>query len=314
VDTMWGQGSVQVGELKDILAPIDIDPVFRNPNDLTTWYVNPLVSPLVHQSHAYPHCGMVTINTDVVPPNQYPKKFQDLLNPFFKGKIMMDDPLTSITPDTTIWGWWVGLGFADWYLDAAYDLLNKDSGYVQIGAERDLVRGQTGLLPAMRGTTGATPQFYAENQGVKNLKVLQFADQPIACSSTIMMGNSVFAKAPHPNAARLWSNWFISKDGQTVWTGARAVGTIRKDVTEPIKEAYRPNPEAVQYWDITIDWMGFMNEVFAKKIALNLIKQGMSRQDFKDAMKEVSMNHFKQFPPPPMKLYSADEFYKGYRK
>jgi iron(III) transport system substrate-binding protein len=316
VDAIWGQGSVQVGQLEDLLAPIDINPVFRNANSLNEWYVNPLVSPVVHQSHAYPACGHLTINTDIVPPDKYPKKPQDLLDPFFKGKVIMQDPQTSITPITTIWGWHASLGYPDWFLDWAYDLFDKNNGYVVIAQDtnRALANGEGAVYLAMRGTTGGTVQDYAENKGVKNMKVLEFSEAPIPCSSTIMMGFSVFKKAPHPNAARLWSDWFIGKDGQTVWANAQATSTIRRDVPNPVKEQYRPKPEANKYWDIDIDWMFFMNEAFTKKIIFRLTKEGMSREEFKNAIKQTSIDHFGSYPPPPRKFYSAEEFYGGFRK
>jgi iron(III) transport system substrate-binding protein len=314
VDTIWGQGSIQVRQLQDLLAPIDIHPEFRDAGDLTKWYTNPLVNPVVHQSHAYPRCGAFTINTDVVPPDKYPKKFADLLDPWWKGKIMLGEPMTSITPDTHLWGWYAGLGYSQSFLDTAYKLYNKSNGYVVIGEERNLVLGEAGLLPSMRGTTGASPQFYAERQGVKNLKVLQFADEPIPCSSTIMMGMSVFQKAPHPNAARVWSNWWISKEGQTTWTQARPVTSIRKDVPNPVKEQYWPKPETNKYWDIDIDWMFFMDSVFSKqKTAFRLVKEGMAEADFKKAFTDASTEYFKSPLPPPRKMYSTEDFYSGKR-
>lgn len=316
VDTIWGQGSVQVGQLEDLLAPIDIHPVFRDSAQLKDWYVNPLVSPVVHQTHAYPNCGHITINTDIVPPEKYPKKVQDLLDPFFKGKIIMQDPQTSITPITTIWGWHASLGYPEWFLDFAYDLFNKDSGYIVIAQDtnRALANGEGGVYPAMRGTTGGTVQYYAETKGVKNMKVLEFSEEPVPCSSTIMMGFSVFNKAPHPNAARLWSNWFIDKEGHTVWANVQATSGIRRDIPNPVKEEYRPKPETTKYWDIDIDWMFFMNEAFNKKIVFRLAKEGMSRDDFKNAIKQTSIDHFGSYPPPPRKFYSAEEFYGGFRK
>ena len=38
-------------------------------------------------------------------------------------------------------------------------------------------------------------------------------------------------KAPHPNAARVYINWFISKDGQEAWTSMTTDNSRRLDVT-----------------------------------------------------------------------------------
>jgi ABC-type Fe3+ transport system substrate-binding protein len=39
-----------------------------------------------------------------------------------------------------------------------------------------------------------------------------------------------FQKAPHPNAARVYINWLLSRDGQTVWQKFTGNNSLRTDI------------------------------------------------------------------------------------
>jgi len=41
---------------------------------------------------------------------------------------------------------------------------------------------------------------------------------------------SVFADAPHPNAAKLYVNWLLSRDGQIAWQEETTYASLRTDV------------------------------------------------------------------------------------
>ena len=40
----------------------------------------------------------------------------------------------------------------------------------------------------------------------------------------------IINRAPHPNAARLFANWLLTKEGQTLWSKAELVQSARLDV------------------------------------------------------------------------------------
>jgi ABC-type glycerol-3-phosphate transport system substrate-binding protein len=50
----------------------------------------------------------------------------------------------------------------------------------------------------------------------------------------IMGGGScclaVMSKAPHPNAARLFTNWILSREGQSAWQKYTEVNSLRMDI------------------------------------------------------------------------------------
>ena len=53
---------------------------------------------------------------------------------------------------------------------------------------------------------------------------------------------ALFQSAPHPNAASMFVNWLLSKDGQTAWVRETQNNSRRLDVDGPVESA--PDPKA----------------------------------------------------------------------
>jgi ABC-type Fe3+ transport system substrate-binding protein len=43
---------------------------------------------------------------------------------------------------------------------------------------------------------------------------------------------AVMSKAPHPNAAKLFVNWVLSREGQTAWQKYAEVNSLRTDISK----------------------------------------------------------------------------------
>jgi iron(III) transport system substrate-binding protein len=89
---------------------------------------------------------------------------------------------------------------------------------------------------------GAVDEFiYKEfaQQGLgKNLKPVDLDDfDTISYSDVLMYVN----KAPHPNAAKLFINWIMTKEGQTLWTKWTETNSRRADVA-PVNPDVEPIP------------------------------------------------------------------------
>ena len=57
----------------------------------------------------------------------------------------------------------------------------------------------------------------------------------------------LFNKAPHPNAAKVYINWLLSKEGQTVFARANGYVSARLDVPTDHAEPWRvPQPGAIK--------------------------------------------------------------------
>lgn len=53
-----------------------------------------------------------------------------------------------------------------------------------------------------------------------------------ALTPTIYVPSGVSALAPHPNAARLWQEWVLSKEGQELWVALAGSRSARSDVSK----------------------------------------------------------------------------------
>jgi iron(III) transport system substrate-binding protein len=158
--------------------------------------------------------GGVTVNTDQVKDGQL-KGLADLLDPRFKGKLLLPDVRT--------------MGDAFWPMTAARLSLGDDViKRLFVDQEPVLSRDTRQIVEFMvRGrypvALGVNPlllgQFQKQGLG-KNLKLLHFPElETMNFASTVWL----VSKAPHPSAARVFVNWLLTRDAQVVW--AREVET-----------------------------------------------------------------------------------------
>ena len=61
----------------------------------------------------------------------------------------------------------------------------------------------------------------------------------------------VYKQRPNPNAARVFINWYLSKEGQTTWTSFTKNNSRRTDVP-PMRAELLPDP-AKEYYN-TENW------------------------------------------------------------
>ena len=171
----------------------------------------------------------ITVNPDLVKDEQI-KGLTDLLNPKWKGKLLLPDVRT--------------MGDAFWPMTSAR--LNLGDDIIKklfVDQEPVLSRDTRQIAEFMvRGrypiALGVNPlllsQFQKQGLG-KNLKTFHFPemDSVNSSSSTLWLVN----KAPHPNAAKVFINWLLTKDAQVVW--AREVETNSRRVgVEPGNPAF----------------------------------------------------------------------------
>jgi len=164
--------------------------------------------------------GGVTINTDLVKDDQV-RKFTDLLDPRWKGKLLLPDVRTmgdTFWPMTS-----VRLNLGDDIIKRLFvdqePVLSRDSRQVA----EFMVRGR---FPVALGVNPLLlKQFQRQGLG-KNLKLLRFPEM-----DTVNFGTTLWLvnRAPHPKAAKLLINWLLTKDAQVHWgreveTNSRRVG------------------------------------------------------------------------------------------
>jgi iron(III) transport system substrate-binding protein len=179
--------------------------------------------------------GGVTINTDQVKEGEV-RGLKDLLDPRWKGKLLLPDVRTM---GDTFWPMTAArLSLGDDIIKKLFvdqePVLSRDNRQVA----EFMVRGRYPIA------IGVNPQILAtyQRQGLaKNLKLLHFPEMSTmsSSSSTIWLVN----RAPHPNAAKVFVNWLLTRDAQVVW--AKEVETNSRRVgIEPGNPLYALPPES----------------------------------------------------------------------
>ncbi len=87
-------------------------------------------------------------------------------------------------------------------------------------------------------TDNILSEFLAQGLG-KNLKHLELdnVEQVSGGGDVVQMVN----RAPHPNAAKLFINWLLTKEGSTIWSKYAETNSRRTDVP-PFDPAQQPTP------------------------------------------------------------------------
>lgn len=205
----------------DPLLPVLILPEVT---DTKVWYGEKLPFLDKEKSYVFGFRGSVfrpvTINTDLVKADEI-KSYLDLLNPKWKGKIAMADP--------TIPGAAQSFFTAIGHYIMSYDFLRelaKQKPYIH----RDerlvtewVARGKYSIL------IGTKPDPIAE---------FERAGAPIMSivpkeGSYIEPGAGTFSLinwAPHPNATKVFINWLLTKEGQTIYAELAGIESTREDV------------------------------------------------------------------------------------
>jgi iron(III) transport system substrate-binding protein len=144
--------------------------------------------------------NVIGYNTKLVPRDQAPKSWDDLLDPKWKGKIAMDDEMYS---------WYAAMSVA-WGRERA-------QRYMRALAKQDiqLRNGQSLIAQLM-----AAGEFHLGMVLAHRIERMKKQGAPVEWVTTLdpvtasLHPIAVAAKAPHPNAAKLFIDFLLSKDGQ----------------------------------------------------------------------------------------------------
>lgn len=150
----------------------------------------------------------------------------ELLNPKWKGRVLINDPLPA-GPAGSLFRWmWRTLG-----PDKATDFFRKiraQAGAVDRDQRREIEWVAQGKFAWLLGPNNSMV-FPLAQRGLKFGVLPEFKDY----GTYIGTGSGCLAlmkRAPHGNAARLFVNWFLSRDAQTTWSKVLSLQSRRTDV------------------------------------------------------------------------------------
>ncbi|MBI4332667.1 MAG: extracellular solute-binding protein [Chloroflexi bacterium] len=161
----------------------------------------------------------IAINTDLVQPGEI-KGYQDLLQPKWKGKIEMNDPTVEGTGLS-----WYSVVSQKLGLDYMRQLARQEVTFVidhRIEMEW-LARGKYAVLIGPQD--GQFASFKDAGAPVGLLTPVEGTFLSSGGGSIALMN-----RAPHPNAARLFINWLLTREGQDLWQKSAMQQSARVDL------------------------------------------------------------------------------------
>jgi len=207
----------------------------------------------------------IIYNTDMIKKGEI-TDYLDLLKPQYKGKITLNDPaVTGAGGDFMI-----NLVVNIWDLPKAKDYLSQLVGRQQVNIQRDnrlhveeIAKGKypIGIAPNPASTAGLL-------DAGAHLDVVYLKQGVRVTSGAGALG--VPTKSPHPNAAKLFVNWLLSKEGQGVYSKGMGNPSMRKDVstegfhpmflTQPGEKVF---PDSEDFLNRTAEVLKMAKEVIA---------------------------------------------------
>jgi len=210
--------------LVDLIQTSEFDLYTFQKNGILAYYISPedRFYPREYKEQGYWTAYQLSLivvgyNTKMVAPQNLPKTYDDLLNPAWKGKIMLDPTKSE---------WFAGM----------LEIMGREKGlrYMKDLSKQDIVLRQGNALRAQLVSAGEA--VFDINIPTHTVDQLKKSGAPIdwlalgpvpARMSTI----GIAAKAPHPHAARLLLDFWLSREGQRLVDSFNRVVT-RSDLAE----------------------------------------------------------------------------------
>lgn len=184
--------------------------------------------------------GWLTVNSDIIKPGEI-KTWKDLLDPKFRGKIASYDlryPGPGQGASTWLYKLY-GIDFIKELFLGQQVKFSVDNRALMEG----VVRGTAPILFA--GIQVEVERFRAN---FKNIAVILPEDAP----GYLTGGFSVIKQAkgvPHPNAATVFINWYMSKPGQEVYQSTMLEVSRRNDLQGNAPDYLVPGARGISYHD-----------------------------------------------------------------
>jgi ABC-type Fe3+ transport system substrate-binding protein len=184
--------------------------------------------------------GVLSANTNLVKVSEF-KSYRDVLNPKWKGKIVIDDPRRAGPGQGAFTFFYVHPELGPEFvrgLGRQEPLILRD-----LLQEVDFVAH--GRYPLLIG-----PDVPVETRNRQGAPITVVDPRQLREGQDLSPKNgnvALYKNAPQPNAAKVYVNWLLSKEGQTVFAQNMGYVSARKDVSTDHVAPWRvPQPGAIR--------------------------------------------------------------------
>jgi iron(III) transport system substrate-binding protein len=230
---MGGAGSAAAGLMKGgVLDPITPALFLPEVVDQSKWWQGKHIYGDEERKHIFSFAGAPLHyfhhNTNMVKPQEF-KSYWDFLNPKWKGKIVIAEPLTGGTQEV--------LQFLYYNRDIGPDFIKRFLTEMDVTVSRDIrqmvdwvAQGKYAISALQNADRLDIWDVRSKGLAIDAFKTDRFKEGGFVGSGggNIMLIN----RAPHPNAARVFLNWFLSREGQIAYQKLVETGrnSLRIDV------------------------------------------------------------------------------------
>jgi iron(III) transport system substrate-binding protein len=198
--------------------------------------------------------GTLFINPTLVQPNEI-RSYRDLLDPKWRGRMVMNDPRRAGPGLATFTFFYLHPDLGPDFIRA----LGRQEITIMRNFQQEVDAVGQGRFAILIGTADAI----AEERIRQGVPVHIVDPGQIREGSDVSPANgnvAMFNRAPHPNAAKVYINWLLSKEGQTEFSRAAGYVSARADVPTDHALPWRvPAPGAIKTYDLKA--VGMRDEV-----------------------------------------------------
>lgn len=224
------------------------------------WNIEPLfVDPEGYFVPVIPIVGPPFVNTKLVKPDEEPKSWQELLEPRWRGKVMLQDPVVS-TGAYRLMGYVRHSVFNEDFLRR----LGEQEPRYSTGIQQEvqfLARGER-PLSALIGVPDAASSV---EEGAP-IKALSMKEGVVAWE--IVAG--AVKNSRRQNAAKVFLNWMLSKEGQALNAKLKNISSVRSDVPDFTPPAARVTSKLLVLTPAMLDEQ---TKLFGEKYLVKLWKK-----------------------------------------
>lgn len=160
---------------------------------------------------------VMAYNTDRVGADEVPSGFEDLLDPRWEGELIMGDPRG--VPVWLLTNWFFHEQFGPEFLEGLREQNFTVIDSVIPGGQA-VAAGEYSILPYT--LKGNHDELIAEGAPIDYIEVPATTGMPFDWA--------ISAEAEHPNAAKLFMNFMLSFEGQSIYNNNSGISTIAEDV------------------------------------------------------------------------------------